>query len=104
MTYGLLVLVQLVIAAMATWPWSIVTSSPLASVAGTGLLGRSCTASPAPLWEAGAGESSCVPGATGSEAGNDSALASSMPVPTTAAVAVGGTPGSRSCSTGVVEA
>ncbi len=85
MTYGLLVLVQLVMAAIATWPWSIVTCSPFASVAATGLLGRS--EAPLVSTPAGASAASCVPGAAGSEAGKDSALASSMPVPATAAVA-----------------
>src|SRR5690349_5430904 len=73
MTYGLEVFVQDVIAAIVTTPWSISNEVPSDSVTGVGRCGRSplrrtaCGTSPAPLWEM-AGES---------EAGNDSADASS---------------------------
>ena len=69
--------VQDVIAAIATAPWSRVTRSPVDSFATTGLLGRSPTGPTLTLtgWSLGL----LSDGEGGSEAGNDSRLASSMP-------------------------
>ena len=53
MTDGLEVLVQLVIAAMTTWPWSSSTSAPFSSVTGALTCRRSATwAPPVPPWGA----------------------------------------------------
>src|SRR5947209_15387803 len=74
-TDGLDVLVHEVIAAMTAWPWSTSVSRPSSSVTGVGLLGRSlavpacCGRPAAPL--------PCANGLTGSDAGKDSADASS---------------------------
>src|SRR5262249_37322756 len=45
-TDGLDVFVQLVIAAITTWPWSSSVSVPSASVTGTRLAGRAATCAP----------------------------------------------------------
>src|SRR3954447_17822147 len=77
MTNGLDVLVHDVMAATTTAPWSTSTSSPsrLTRAGLEGRLASVCTGTPAgaPL------ASFCAPAAGGSEAGNDSAEASSTP-------------------------
>ena len=77
MTYGLEVLVHEVMAAMATMPWSSTTRLPSARTASTGLEGRSPSGPTLTLtgWSLGL----LSAGAAGSDAGKDSALASSMP-------------------------
>src|SRR4051794_13641336 len=77
MTYGLLVLVHDVMAAIATAPWSSSTLSPLARVAGIGLLARSDTSPTLTVTGLSSGLSSYA--VAGSLAGNDSTLASSAP-------------------------
>src|SRR5688572_19661932 len=92
MTYGLLVLVQDVMAAIATAPWSSSTRSPLARVAGTGLLARSLTSPTLTVTGLSSGLSSNA--VAGSDAGNDSTLASSAPLSLVPSGTVcGGTPG-----------
>src|SRR5689334_3355855 len=79
-TCGLDVLVQDVIAAITTAPWSSSNSLPSSPVTRTGLLGRPC----APAAAVGTGRGAPLPFspwyAGESEAGNDSATASSWPV------------------------
>ena len=78
MTYGLEVLVQLVIAAMATAPWSSSTRSPLARVVVTGLLARSRHVADVDAGAAVLGLARST-WTTGSQAGKDSSLDSSRP-------------------------
>src|SRR5512139_2136930 len=73
MTYGLDVLVQEVMAATTTAPWSISKVVPSSRVTGTTLCGRS----PAPSATRGLSASDCWVLAGESEAGKDSADASS---------------------------
>src|SRR5689334_24395480 len=79
-------------AAIATAPWSSSTLSPLARVAGTGLLGRSETSPTLTVTGLSPGLSSYA--VAGSDAGNDSTLASSaLPLPAVpAGGSCGGTP------------
>ena len=82
-TEGLEVLVQLVIAAITTRPWSSSKLVPSSRVTSTGSpLPPSIAAATAPL-SAGRGlpRSSSCSSAGGSEAGKDSSLASSTPLP-----------------------
>src|SRR5581483_9146949 len=80
-TWGFDVLVQLVMAAMATWPWSRSNERPYAVVTGTRRWGRSAEGA-APSRPAGSSPRSGLPltpppSPGGSLAGNDSATASS---------------------------
>src|SRR5690348_17340039 len=72
-TWGLEVLVQEVIAAMTTWPWSISVSVPSSIVTGVGLDARPAARFPEtavcgrPAWPF-----PCANGLAGSDAGKDS--------------------------------
>src|ERR1700760_2901407 len=75
MTDGFEVLVQEVMAAMTTEPWSMVTSVPSARVT---LVGVECNGRPASAGSPGSSSAAVSPGSlvTGSEAGNVSATPS----------------------------
>src|SRR5262245_7941567 len=79
MTCGFEVLVQEVIAAIATAPWSMVNVVPSASVTAVGFDGRSETSPQTAFDEAGTSDGLSAIAAGASEAGNDSASASSAP-------------------------
>ena len=76
-TDGLDVLVHDVMAAMVTAPWSSSNDVPSASVTWAGLLGRPLAPVPAATAPCGGASPWPLPG--GSEAGKDSATASSYP-------------------------
>ena len=76
-TEGLEVLVQLVIAAITTRPWSSSTSVPSSSVTATGFSFRSAVAAPAAAAWRGLPRSSLWSSPGGSEAGKEPATASS---------------------------
>ena len=102
MTCGLEVLVHEVMAAMPTAPWSISKLLPSASRTCCGLLGRSPmspTFEHPTGWSASASASVWLaPADTGSDAGNDSALASS-----TLPAGIGSLPLAYSVSTALKE-
>src|ERR671933_1784102 len=76
-TWGLEVLVHDVIAAMTTWPWSTKVSVPSSMTTRVGFEGRSGTWSGTAWCGLPASPLPCGNGLTGSDAGNDSAEASS---------------------------
>ncbi len=83
-TDGLEVLVQLVIAAITTRPWSsskLVPSSRVTSIASSLVRAESATCEPPRIARRGLPRSSSCSSAGGSEAGKDSSLASSTPLP-----------------------
>src|SRR3954471_500886 len=76
-TCGFEVLVQDVIAAITTWPWSISVSVPSSIVTRVGFEGRSPPEDVSAWWGLPASPLPRSDGAAGSEAGKDSADASS---------------------------
>src|SRR5690349_3014722 len=76
-TCGLEVLVQEVIAAMTTCPWSTSVSVPSSIVTGVGFDGRPPAEPDTAVCGLPASPLPCANGLTGSDAGNDSAEASS---------------------------
>src|SRR3954468_6678434 len=92
-TCGLEVLVHEVIAAMTTWPWSTSVSVPSSMVTRVGLDGRCDPVPETAVCGLPASPLPCAKGLTGSEAGNDSAEASSASDWTPYGCSCCGTPG-----------
>src|SRR3954451_19518547 len=96
MTCGLDVFVQEVIAAMTTWPWSTSVSVPSSITTLVGFDGRPVDCPWTAVCGLPASPLPCAKGLTGSDAGKDSADASSASDVTPYGCSCCGTPGLRS--------